>query len=460
VKSKSTIKGKFSSSYGESEKAPSYILPARFVGGVDGDCGRARRAIIDALLSMSLSPWITRPRISCLLALTSHIAKASKKSASPKREGVPCSAVQARSYCSKLRTAPAGIERDALPLLVRIGILEIASPAIIGFHEKLSARYRISPAYKGVKFEATDHQTNACTYKKLSNAPARLEAGLNRRWPFRAQLLRDLSRISISECAAPEIDKLKLCGARKSTLAVIAAIATREHTVKVKGSGLIVTSLLSCPRELKPHLFIDGVPVVLCDISSAHWMFLPRLVMDRIAFRRKRGDDENSLAPLVAEYERLILFLSAGSFYLQFCRNDATEAEIKARKKLLNVLLNDKLERSKNNRLWHWVRSRFPLCVNIIADIKKTDHRNISKQLQHFTANAINAALLEIQALGLPAIPDTDCLIVRARDKEVACRIIAEKMLKETRGVWVTVGGLRFEKTSGPCESKSETWGG
>jgi hypothetical protein len=173
-------------------------------------------------------------------------------------------------------------------------------------------------------------------------------------------------------------------------------------------------------------------------------MFLPRLVMDRIAFRRKRGDDENSLAPLVAEYERLILFLSAGSFYRQFCRNDATEAEIKARKKLLNVLLNDKLERSKNNRLWHWVRSRFPLCVNIIADIKKTIHRNISKQLQHFTANAINGALLEMQALGLPAIPDTDSLIVRECDRETACHAIGKAMFEETRGVCVTVGGIRY----------------
>lgn len=281
-------------------------------------------------------------------------------------------------------------------------------------------------------------------------APQRLEKGLNARFPFRGPLRRDLARVTIPETAQGIVDELlKDKKKRDATRRVVLAISTREHTVKVKPDGLIVTSLVSCPRALKPHLHLDGEPVALCDISSAHWMFLPRLIQDRLDFCRKRGDDEESMESMRAEMQSLVELCSSGSFYASMSRKGADDDEIKKRKKLLNVLLNSRRSRAESNVVWQGMKRRFPHCFGIIESIKKDDHRNISRALQHFTANAINGALLEMQALGLPAIPDTDALIVRQRDREAACLAIGRAMFCETRGVCVTVDGVRF----GTCET-------
>jgi hypothetical protein len=225
-------------------------------------------------------------------------------------------------------------------------------------------------------------------------------------------------------------------------------LATGEHTVEVKSSGLIVTSLISCPRELKPHLLIAEESVALCDISSAHWMFLPRIIADRIEFCRKRGDAESELEPMKAELNELIALCSSGSFYQTMCREGASDQEIKQKKFLANMLLNSPTPRAEKNVIWRGLRSRFPYCIQIIKAIKRDNHRNISKQLQYFTANAISAALLDMQSQGLPAIPDTDCLIARVRDREAACLAIGKAMHSETRGVCVTVGGVRYSYTN------------
>lgn len=407
----------------------------------------SRHELETLLKSSGQVPWTTRTRLSKLLSLLHHISVAIKKSQRPKSEGVPCSCVLTRDYCTPLRSKIAGVESEALPLLLRVGIIEMVAPAKVNFFLKQSARYRFAPAHQSAKFEATDRESNPHTLKTLADAPARLARGLNRRRPFREQLLRDMALITIPESALPEVDRLKACTkARQSTLAVITAIAIREHTVEVKPSGLIVTSLISCPRSLKPHLLIDGEPVAMCDVSSAHWMFLPRLVSDRIAYMVKRGDHPASMNSLRAEMSRLIELCSSGSFYESTLPEGAAPMEIKTRKKILNVLFNSPNSRAAGNVLWRQLRLRFPRCLGIIDDIKRRDHRHISKQLQHFTAKAIEAALLDMQRQGLPAIPDTDSLIVRECDREAACHAIGKAMFEETRGVRVTVGGTPFAK--------------
>ena len=460
---KSTHIGKLCRSYGEEQKAPTYILPCSVVpSACEHGLGSnsIRREIKNALEKSGQTLWTTRPRISGLMALINHIASCQKLGQGKASDGVPCSNRLARDYVSKLRTAPAGVAREPLAALIRAGILEITTPAEVNAFSKASAYYRIAQAYHRRKFTAVDDETTSCIKRKLEQSPARMEKGLNRRWPFRAQLLRDLAGVTVagSQTAHGAVDGLLKSKARPSTTNVLNAISTREHTVKVKPSGLIVTSLISCPRLLKPHLLIEGEPVALCDISSAHWMFLPRIVSNRIEYCRRRGDDENGLAPLRAELDRLIDLCSSGSFYQSTLSSTCTTDDIKRRKKLLNVLLNSPGTKAANNCVWQLLRRQFPLCIGIIDSIKRDDHRSISRQLQHFTANAITAALLEMQAKGMPAIPDTDCLIVRERNRESACLAIGAAMHSETCGVCVTVGGIRYVPASSShqtAESKS-----
>jgi hypothetical protein len=406
----------------------------------------SRAAIIALLESSGQSLWATRVRSSALMTLLNHIGAALRKSHATKAHGVPCSNRLARSYCSPLRNPPGGVEAEPLAVLVRAGLLEIAAPAKVDFYSKLSARYRLAPAYQKMTIAALDEHSTDCIKRKLADAPARLAKGLNRRWPYREQLLRDLTLITVSESARDIVDALLAKPAKRpATRAVIHAISTREHTVRVKASGLIVTSMISCPRELKPHLLIAGEPAALCDISSAHWMFLPRILMNRIEYCRRRGDSEEGLETMNDELKRLIALCSSGSFYKTMCRVSASVQEIKTKKFLANVLLNSPNSKAARNVIWRGLHRRFPHCLQIIDTIKRGDHRSISRQLQHFTAQAIGTALLDMQSQRLPAIPDTDCLIVRERDREAACLAIGRAMYAETRGVCVTVGGIHYK---------------
>ncbi len=451
---KSTHIGKLCRSYGEEQKAPTYILPCSVVpSACEHGLGSnsIRREIKTALEKSGQTLWTTRPRISGLMALINHIASCQKLGQGKASDGVPCSNRLARDYVSKLRTAPAGVAREPLAALIRAGILEITTPAKLNAFSKASACYRIAQAYHRRKFTAVDDETTSCIKRKLEQSQARLENGLNRSWPFHAQLLRDLAAVTVASTqeAKETVDALvKGKDTKPCTTAILTAIVTRQHTVKVKPSGLIVTSLISCPRLLKPHLLIEGEPITLCDISSAHWMFLPRLVSNRIEYCRRRGDDENGLASLKIELGRLIELCSSGSFYQSTLPSTCTADDIKRRKKLLNVLLNSPCTKAAKNCVWQSLRRQFPLCIGIIDSIKRDEHRAISKQLQHFTANAVTAALLEMQAKGLPAIPDTDCLIVRERDREAACLAIGAAMHTETCGVCVTAGGIRYVPAS------------
>lgn len=427
------------------EKAPTYIFPVQVLCVLAGGGGvSSRGALVDCLSAVGFDVWTTRVRLSALLALVRHVAKATVKGDARLR-GCTVSNRVARMYSSKLRKAPDGVPREPLAALVRAGVLIVAAKAKVNQWRKESTRYLVAPHFQKLALAGPDSETNAKTLEKLKDAPQRLEKGLNTCFPFRGPLLQDLARVMIPESVQDVVDVLlKSKDTRDSTLRTVKAISTREHTVKVKPDGLIVTSLVSCPRALKPHLHLAGEPVALCDISSAHWMFLPRLIQDRLDYCGKRGDDEASMESMRAEMQRLMELCSSGSFYASMSRKVADDVEIKRRKKLLNVLMNSPRSRAASNVVWRGLKRRFPHCFGIIASIKKDDHRNISRALQHFTANAITAALLEMQALGLPAIPDTDCLIVRERDKETACRAIGAAMFRETRGVCVTVGDTKF----------------
>lgn len=426
------------------KKAPEYISPARVFGGDVGGDESPRGVLASCLSAVGFDVWTTRVRLSALLALARHVAKATQKGDNRLR-GCTVSNRLGRMFCSKLRKAPDGVPREPLAALVRAGVLIVAAKAKVNQWRKESTRYLVAPHFQKLATAGPDGETNAKTLEKLKDAPQRLEKGLNARFPFRGPLLQDLSRVTIPESVQDVVDVLlKSKDTRDSTLRTVKAISTREHTVKVKPDGLIVTSLVSCPRELKPRLHLAGEPVTLCDISSAHWMFLPRLIQDRLEYCRKRGDDEASMQSMKAEMQRLVELCSSGSFYAQMCREGATADDIKKRKIVLNVLMNSKGGRAESNVVWRGLKRRFPHCFSIIKSIKKDDYRNISRALQHFTASAITAALLEMQALGLPAIPDTDSLIVRERDKETACRAIGSAMFRETQGVRVVVGGIKW----------------
>lgn len=178
-------------------------------------------------------------------------------------------------------------------------------------------------------------------------------------------------------------------------------------------------------------------------------MFLPRLVSDRLAYCNRRGETGLKVESLAEEMRRLIDLCCSGSFYETLCPDGAGAERVKKTKRIANVLMNSPETQARRNVIWRRLRQRFPHCFGIISAIKRNDHRSISRQLQYFTAKAINDALLDLQAQGVPAIPDTDSLIVREQDRAAACHAIGKAMFVETCGVSVTVGGVKHEQDLG-----------
>jgi hypothetical protein len=107
------------------------------------------------------------------------------------------------------------------------------------------------------------------------------------------------------------------------------------------------------------------------------------------------------------------------------------------------MLLNQKNQTCQGNILYRRIAVEFLITFRIVEDIKRKDHRNLSKQLQRFTADAIAAALAEAQRERIAAIPHVDALICQQKDRERVCEIIGRKIFEAT-GVCCAVGGIRY----------------
>ena len=413
-----------------SKNRPDIINPVCLRGVVD-------EATLKGLLNAKgQTAWCSRIRLRGLLLLIDYICRNLKKNS------VTISADLAHSFVSKLRKRdrPTTIT-EPLCLLCAIGILRKIRSAVFA-HIKTSAVYCFADPYSknGVRLEVvlTPRLAN-----KLKFADQRCENRLNRKYPFRKQVLADLAGISFSPSARQIIAK-EITGKGSNNLnKLIGAIDGRDHYVRVSERGQITTSIGSRPRELQPHLLLHGDPTAICDISNAHWNFLPRILANRLHHVSREGGREKYIGDGWREHSRLTVLFSERDFYRTWCVDPQNEDEREEKKNILNILLNQKNETCQRNRLYRRIRAEFPITFRIIEDIKRKDHRNLSKQLHRFTADAIATALLEAQREGIAAIPHVDALICQEKDRERVCEVIGEQIFEAT-GVCCTVGGTRY----------------
>ena len=388
------------------------------------------------LKSKGQTAWCSRVRLRGLLLLIDYICRNLKGNGT-----ITISADLAHSFVSKLRKRSSDkVVSEPVLLLCVIGILRRIRPAVFA-HVKTSAVYCLGDSYrKTLRLEV--FLTPNLLRKRIS-ADERLERRLNRKYCFRRQLLADLATLRFSDSARPIIGNGLLSKGGDNLKRLVNAIDAQGHFVIVSVRGQITTSIGSCPRQLQPHLLLSGEPVVSCDISNAHWNFLPLILTNRlhhISGERDRGKYVNDGWH---ERNRLTAFLSQGDFYCAWCLDPKNDTERKEKKDLLNILLNKKNGECLGNRLYRRIAAEFPITFAIIEDIKRNDHRNLSKQLHRFTADTITAALLEVQREGIAAIPHVDALICQQKNRERVCEVTGRKIFEAT-GVCCTVGGICY----------------
>ena len=401
-------------------------------------CGVIDEASLKALLiAKRQTPWCSRVRLRGLLLLIDYICRNLKRNGT-----ITISADLAHSFVSKIRKRdrPNTIT-EPLCLLCAIGVLRRKRPAIFA-HIKTSAVYRFTDAYqrKRLTFEISLLPKLA---SKRKFADQRCDDRLNRKYPFRKQLLRDLAAVSFSDSARRIIGNVLLGKSGDNLKRLVSAVDVQLHFVIVSERGQITTSLGSCPRELQSHLLLHGSPIVSCDISNAHWNFLPRILVNRLHHISREQGREKYVNDGWREHNRLIALLNDGDFYRAWCVDPQTDGERDQKKKLLTILLNKKNADCERNILYRRIRGAFPITFRGVEDIKRNDHRNLSKQLHRFTADAIAGALLEAQREGIAAIPHVDALICQLKDRERVCEAIGRKIFEAT-GVCCAVGGIRY----------------
>ena len=392
--------------------------------------------------------WCTNVRLLGLLILIQFLRQKHTS------KGVSVSADLAHRYISTIkRPKLSGTVREPLAVLCEVGILKCVSPAINGHHMKKPAAYAFEDKYCKTHLTVPVNLT-AKLASKLESALPRREERLNKRYPYRKTLRSDLDRLSFAfESRRRIAELLSDPNFGPSTQRALQAVDGGKHWVKVSVTGQVTTSISGCPRELKKRLLIDGQSVVFCDISYAHHCFLPRFLTDRIEYLKRRHGSEADVTDYEIERTSLIQCLSEGDYYGRWCRDPENKEERKQKKVLVNMFLNSRNSKCEGNRLYRYMRQCFPITFAISEDIKRKDHRNISKQLQHWTAEAINGALLEAQTLGIPAIPDVDAIICPKQYRETVSRLIGKQVYNISGGVRCKVNDIRYQ----PLEPASST---
>ena len=213
---------------------------------------------------------------------------------------------------------------------------------------------------------------------------------------------------------------------------------------------------------MKPDLLLEGQEAVFADLSNAHHCFLPRLLSDRIEHHQRNALRAPALssgnafvflfvawnvlletvASLETEHLRLIDFLSTGDYYSKLGREGEDRDSVK---KLANTVLNFPNEKAAVIPLYRKMRNGFPAMLSVVEDIKRQDHRNLSNPLRHYTAKSVEVALLQLQSMDIPTIPQTDALLCRSRDKEIVCRIFGAAVFKISQGVNCMIDGIRYQ---------------
>ncbi|HWX15570.1 MAG TPA: hypothetical protein VNY07_03190 [Chthoniobacterales bacterium] len=385
--------------------------------------------------------WCSRVRVLGLLLLIDYICRNDKKNGV-----ISISADLARSFVSKLRKKDCSTSvTEPLLLLCEIGILRRIRPATFA-HVKTSAVYRLADAYRDKQIAVEVLLTPKLAHKRTS-ADVRCEKRLNRRFPCREKLLADLGAISFANSARSIIAKGLASKGSENLTRLVSAVDARQHFVKVSERGQITTSIGSCPRDLQPHLLLDGEPVASCDIANAHWNFLPRILAERLDYVSGSPGRQNYINDGWREHNRLVAFLSDGDFYREWCVDPEDDAERNQKKTVLNMLLNQKNDICLDNQLYRRIRAEFPITVAATEDIKRKDHRNVSKQLHRFVADAVTAALIKMQQKGIAAIPRVDALICRRKDHALVCEALGSQIFLTT-GVCAKVGGIRYSPLS------------
>ena len=350
------------------------------------------------LTSKQQKEWTSEKRIGGLLLIIDLVAR--------KGGTTSISSELSRQYVSNFKRAKnPGTIKQPLALLVHLGILELAQKAVIAPHRKASAKYRLSSALgKPRPIQSTISRQQV---EKQAMATERQQRYLNRKHRTRAKILADLRTLAISPDGNRLAIQMILAGEKSRGIGRFWKPLNDPslHKLSFDPSGTAHHFAMYCPRELKPHLTLGGKPVAIVDMKAAHLVALLCVGRGRVSWLAREGHDTQDLEVELARYKAT---LETTDIYKAL----GGTADRKNFKHTLLASLNMATSKAIHLPPYQRLKSAFPRLVAIVEDLKKNDHRSLSKQLQFFTAQIIEGATHKAQSMDIACLPDTDALIV------------------------------------------------
>jgi hypothetical protein len=394
------------------------------------------------LLKAEWAPWLSNVRVNALLLLVADAVEREKAGA------FDFGRDRARALCSpldaKVAAANKDVSREGLAVLTGLGVFHrdfvgVSYPQAVASEFRFGERYASRKRFR-LKMELTPKLAD-----KWARKNERVRELFERRTPVVGAVRRSARRLGLSDEGVREM--MRLHRTKPDSFASAAncfrLVDGQLDELNPDKMKTIHSDISRCPKEIRPHLLLDGEPVVEMDISGAHLIVVTKIYEP--AFLVRFGVPHE---PADAERERrsLVEMIETGDAYAGETEEEKQKRDKSKKAQLtsLNIEVKVQMAMKAAQRL----SADRPIFRAVMWAVKRKNHRSLSQWLQRWLSDIVNAAVVSLDADGIPSIPIVDCLMVRQRDEARARDELASRIYAAT-GVCAKVGGIRYVSAEG-----------
>ena len=315
----------------------------------------------------------------------------------------------------------------------------------VSYPQAIASEFRFGERYASRKRFRLKMELTPKLADKWARKNERVRELFERRTPVVGAVRRSLKRLGLSDEGVREMMRLHRAkpGSVASAANCFRLVDGQLDELNPDQMKTIHSDISRCPKEIRPHLLLDGEPVVEMDISGAHLIVVTKIYEP--AFLVRFGVPHE---PADAERERrsLVEMIETGDAYAGETEEEKQKRDKSKKAQLtsLNIEVKVQMAMKATQRL----SADRPIFRAVMWAVKRKNHRSLSQWLQRWLSDIVNAAVVSLDDDGIPSIPIVDCLMVRQRDEARARDELASRIYAAT-GVCAKVGGIRYVPAEG-----------
>lgn len=196
-------------------------------------------------------------------------------------------------------------------------------------------------------------------------------------------------------------------------------IEEKEFFCEPDKNGRLHHNLTNMSRCARPHVRLDGKPLVGVDFSALH----PNLIL--------------SLAPAGAEKDKLAVWLAEGQFYERLMAGLEVQIPRPKAKITFNAAVNDEVKNEHRYPIFAVFAKEFPKTAQIVRSLKQKENSNAACVLQRLESRLIFAEIIAaLEKRGIACISLHDAIFAAPEySEEIAAEMT--KAAKRSLGVLI-----------------------